>query len=404
MRVAGVSCGHGLRLPLFKRSSGRHVDSARRVARGAVRGAAGRSPAGGSAGRAPGADRRPARARSACSGGPPGVLDRRRGRTAAGRAEHGEHARRPAGGRGARRAAARRRRPARRPAARSTPSVRPRVDALRDRARSRSASRSRGCSDGRGPVRRIEARAGARAALRELQSRSEAMTVLATAGRAGRALICHSAFGDHSRSTASTCASTRGEVFGLLGPNGAGKTTTIRMINTLLPLQDGRIAVFGLDVPPHADGGAPAARLRARSSCRSRRALTGRENVTLFARLFDVPRSRAARAGRRGARRRWGSPTSADRLAGTYSGGMIRRLELAQALVNRPRAAGARRADRRPRPRRPRRRLAAGRGAADESGMTVLLTTHYMEEADGSATGSRSCTWARSGPMGRPRS
>lgn len=173
---------------------------------------------------------------------------------------------------------------------------------------------------------------------------------------------------------------SRGEVFGLLGPNGAGKTTTIRVVNTLLPLQEGTVKVLGYDV--------------ARSPMAVRRllgyvpqqlsieaALTGRENVTWFARLFDVLRGeRKERVS--DALEVMGLGDAADRLAGTYSGGMVRRLELAQALVNRPallvldeptvgldpvardgvwqRVEELRRA----------------------SGMTVLLTTHYMEEAD----------------------
>src|SRR5215470_6931492 len=82
----------------------------------------------------------------------------------------------------------------------------------------------------------------------------------------------------------------RGEIFGLLGPNGAGKTTTIRIANTLLPVQEGRIEVLGFDVG------------RAKMAVRRRigyvpqqlsieAALTGRQNVTWFARLFDVPRA-----------------------------------------------------------------------------------------------------------------
>jgi ABC-2 type transport system ATP-binding protein len=171
-----------------------------------------------------------------------------------------------------------------------------------------------------------------------------------------------------------------GEVFGLLGPNGAGKTTTIRLITTLLPVRTGTVHVFGLDVRGRkmavrrvigyvpqllsADG-----------------ALSGRENVALFARLFDVPRAeRRARTAE--AIDAMGLSDAADRPAGTYSGGMVRRLELAQALVSSPRllildeptigldpVARTGVWD----------RIAAIRA---ETGMTVLVTTHYMEEAE----------------------
>jgi ABC-2 type transport system ATP-binding protein len=110
-------------------------------------------------------------------------------------------------------------------------------------------------------------------------------------------------------------------------------------------------------------------------------ALTGYENVWLFARLYDVPRrERAARIAESLAS--MGLEEAADRLVATYSGGMIRRLELAQALVNRPRVlildeptvgldpvarAGV---------------WERVRALREDTGMTVLLTTHYMEEAD----------------------
>jgi len=85
-----------------------------------------------------------------------------------------------------------------------------------------------------------------------------------------------------------------GQVVGLLGPNGAGKTTTIRLVNTLLPMQDGSVEVFGMDVRR-----SPMA-VRRRIGYVPQQlsiegALTGRENVALFARLFDVPRSERAR-------------------------------------------------------------------------------------------------------------
>ena len=171
-----------------------------------------------------------------------------------------------------------------------------------------------------------------------------------------------------------------GEVFGLLGPNGAGKTTTIRVLTTLLKPDVGSARIFGLDV--------------ATRSIQVRRLLgyvpqqlsidgqlTGYENVWLFTRLFDVPRGeRASRA--REALGLMGLATVADRMASTYSGGMIRRLELAQALVNRPRLLIL------DEPTIGLDPIARGtvwkrvRDLRRELGTTVLLTTHYMEEAD----------------------
>jgi len=170
-----------------------------------------------------------------------------------------------------------------------------------------------------------------------------------------------------------------GEVFGLLGPNGAGKTTTIRAITTLLPVPAGTVSVFGLDVHSRKMAvrrliGYVPQMLSADA------ALSGRENVALFARLFDVPRPqrRALVAETIDA---MGLTDAADRPAGTYSGGMIRRLELAQALVSSPRllildepTIGL----------DPVARTGVWERIADvraRTGMTVLLTTHYMEEA-----------------------
>ncbi|AEW94261.1 MULTISPECIES: ABC transporter ATP-binding protein [Streptomycetaceae] len=171
-----------------------------------------------------------------------------------------------------------------------------------------------------------------------------------------------------------------GEVFGLLGPNGAGKTTAIRAITTLLPVTAGTVRVFGHD--------AARDRMAVRrllgyvpQQLSADAGLTGRENVSLFARVFDVPRrERAARV--RQALAAVGLADAADRLAKTYSGGMVRRLELAQALVSAPRLlildeptigldpiARTTVWD----------HITAVRRA---TGMTVLVTTHYMDEAD----------------------
>jgi ABC-2 type transport system ATP-binding protein len=171
-----------------------------------------------------------------------------------------------------------------------------------------------------------------------------------------------------------------GETVGLLGPNGAGKTTVVRVLTTLTPVQSGQVRIFGLDSRKHTmdirhNIGYVPQQLSVES------ALTGRQNVELFARLYDVPRrQRADRVDEAlGAMQLL---DVADGLAATYSGGMVRRLELAQALVNRPSllildepTVGL----------DPIARDSVwdqvGRMQQDY-GMTVLLTTHYMQEAD----------------------
>lgn len=171
-----------------------------------------------------------------------------------------------------------------------------------------------------------------------------------------------------------------GEVFGLLGPNGAGKTTAIRCITTLLPVPAGKVRVFGHDATREQMSvrrllGYVPQQLSADSG------LTGRENVELFARVFDVSRrERAARVAQ--ALTAVGLTDAADRLAKTYSGGMVRRLELAQALVSAPRllildepTIGL----------DPIARTSVWEhinAVRAATGMTVLVTTHYMDEAD----------------------
>jgi ABC-2 type transport system ATP-binding protein len=172
----------------------------------------------------------------------------------------------------------------------------------------------------------------------------------------------------------------RGETVGLLGPNGAGKTTVVRVLTTLTPVQSGEVHIFGLDSRcdtmdiRHNIGYVP-------QQLSIEAALTGRQNVELFARLYDVPRrQRADRVEE--ALDAMQLLDVADAVAGTYSGGMVRRLELAQALVNRPSllildepTVGL----------DPIARDSVWAQVAlmqREFGMTVLLTTHYMAEAD----------------------
>lgn len=172
----------------------------------------------------------------------------------------------------------------------------------------------------------------------------------------------------------------QGEIFGLLGPNGAGKSTIIRILTTLLPADRGRATVFGIDVGTGAMavrrmiGYVPQA-LSADSG------LTGYENVWLFARLFDIPR-RERQARIRDALDTMGLADAANRMVSTYSGGMIRRLELAQALINRPRLLILDEPTIGLDPIARENVWTRVRSLQAETGMTVLLTTHYMEEAD----------------------
>ncbi|MFG1707842.1 ABC transporter ATP-binding protein [Nonomuraea sp. M3C6] len=171
-----------------------------------------------------------------------------------------------------------------------------------------------------------------------------------------------------------------GEIFGLLGPNGAGKTTAIRCVTTLLPVQPGMVRVFGRDAATDKMAvrrllGYVPQQLSADAN------LTGRENVSLFARVFDVPRrERAARVAQ--ALEAVGLAEVADRMAATFSGGMVRRLELAQALVSAPRLLML---DEPTIGLDPIARTSVWehiQAVRAATGMTVLVTTHYMDEAD----------------------
>ncbi|MGW7488963.1 ABC transporter ATP-binding protein [Streptomyces sp. NPDC054786] len=190
----------------------------------------------------------------------------------------------------------------------------------------------------------------------------------------------HYAFGETKAVDGVDLSVRPGEVFGLLGPNGAGKTTAIRCITTLLPVPAGMVRVFGHDAAKERMAvrrllGYVPQQLSADAG------LTGRENVALFARVFDVPRrERAARVSQ--ALEAVGLTDAAGRLAKTYSGGMIRRLELAQALVSAPRLLML---DEPTIGLDPIARTSVWQhinAVRAATGMTVLVTTHYMDEAD----------------------
>ena len=177
-----------------------------------------------------------------------------------------------------------------------------------------------------------------------------------------------------------TLSVAAGEVFGLLGPNGAGKSTSIKMLTTLLPPTRGTATVAGYDIARHPQdvrrviGYVPQA-LSADGT------LTGFENLLIFAKLYDLPRTQR-RARVRDALALMGLADAGDKMVRTYSGGMIRRLEVAQALLHQPRVLFL---DEPTVGLDPVARKAVWEHLVrlrEQSGMTIFLTTHYMEEAD----------------------
>jgi len=171
-----------------------------------------------------------------------------------------------------------------------------------------------------------------------------------------------------------------GEIYGFLGPNGAGKSTTVLMLTTLLPPTAGAARVAGYDVV-HEGQEVRATIGAALQEAALDGLLTGREHLRLQATLQALPRAeRRARADE--LLERVGLMEAADRKVKGYSGGMKRRLDLALALVHRPRVLFL---DEPTTGLDPQSRSAlwteVGR-LAREDGVTVFLTTQYLEEAD----------------------
>lgn len=187
-------------------------------------------------------------------------------------------------------------------------------------------------------------------------------------------------FGTLNAVEAMTLSVARGEVFGLLGPNGAGKTTAIKMLTTLLPPTSGTARVAGFDITRDPDKvrreiGYVPQMLSVDGS------LTGYENLIIFAKLYDIVR--AERQSRvREALSLVGLSDAAHKLVREYSGGMIRRLEIAQSTLHRPRllfldepTVGLDPIAR---------KTIWGHilQLRGDLGATIFLTTHYMEEAE----------------------
>ncbi len=196
------------------------------------------------------------------------------------------------------------------------------------------------------------------------------------------AIVAHGvgkSFGEHRVLDQVDLTVAEGTIFSLLGPNGAGKTTMVRILSTLIPADAGDIRVAGHDVRAEAAGVRAAIGITGQFSAVDN-LLTGAENLRLMADLRHLGR----RAGSRRVSElleRFDLGDAADKVLSTYSGGMRRRLDLAMTLVGNPRlifldepTTGLD-----PRSRRTMWQI------IDEliaDGVTILLTTQYLDEAD----------------------
>jgi lipooligosaccharide transport system ATP-binding protein len=171
----------------------------------------------------------------------------------------------------------------------------------------------------------------------------------------------------------------QGESFGFLGPNGAGKTTTMRMIGCVSPVTEGTLTVVGLD--PERDG----SRIRAQLGVVPQRdtldeELTTRENLVIYGRYFGLPRSEAARRADALLEFAQLSERGDDRVE-PLSGGMKRRLTIARSLINDPRLLLLDEPTTGLDPQA--RHLVWDRlYRLKQRGVTLVLTTHYMDEAE----------------------
>jgi len=170
-----------------------------------------------------------------------------------------------------------------------------------------------------------------------------------------------------------------GTVYALLGPNGAGKTTMVRILSTLVSADGGEARVAGFDVRTEADAVRRSIGVTGQFSAIDD-LLTGRENLQLMADLNHLPR-RQGRARAQELLERFDLVDAAERGAATYSGGMKRRLDLAMTLVGSPGLIFLDEPSAGLDPRSRRELWQIVRELTDD-GVTIFLTTQYLEEAD----------------------
>ncbi|WP_433161466.1 ATP-binding cassette domain-containing protein [Kribbella sp. CA-247076] len=170
-----------------------------------------------------------------------------------------------------------------------------------------------------------------------------------------------------------------GSVLGLLGPNGAGKTTTVRILTTLMEPEEGSARVLGHDVVKEADTVRSLVGLSGQYAAVDE-LLTGRENLWMFGRLYRLSTQQAKQRAEE-LLEVFDLTEAADRILKTYSGGMRRRLDLAGSLIAHPKVLFL---DEPTTGLDPRSRLDLWQIIRDRvsEGVTILLTTQYLEEAD----------------------
>jgi ABC-2 type transport system ATP-binding protein len=187
-------------------------------------------------------------------------------------------------------------------------------------------------------------------------------------------------FGAFTAVDALTLSVNAGEVFGLLGSNGAGKTTTIKMLTTLLPPTSGEARVSGFSITNQPVGVRRAIGYVPQAVSVDG-SLTGYENLLIFAKLYDLPR-REQQARIAEALEFMNLTADAGRMVGEYSGGMVRRLEIAQSTLHRPKVLFL---DEPTVGLDPIARDAVWKHLVDlrtNYGTTLFFTTHYLEEAE----------------------
>ena len=171
-----------------------------------------------------------------------------------------------------------------------------------------------------------------------------------------------------------------GTIFGLLGPNGAGKSTTVKILSTLTRADTGLALVAGIDVAKHPDRVRKAVGFVAQKQV-SDPMDTGRENLVLAGQLQGMT-TRAAKARAADLLARFNLADSADRQVKTYSGGMARKLDVAIGIMHHPQVLFLDEPTTGLDPEARAEMWAELESMSRAEAMTVLLTTHYLEEAD----------------------